>query len=47
MLNPTPHIAAVQLISNHVPSIIAFIERVADDEEHTDANVATCCGLLG
>ncbi|XP_064389350.1 importin subunit beta-1-like [Halichondria panicea] len=39
--------SAVQLISNHVPSIIAFIERVADDEEHTDANVATCCGLLG
>ncbi|KAJ8019665.1 Importin subunit beta-1 [Holothuria leucospilota] len=39
--------ADIQLIQPHVAHIVAFIEHIASDEDHTDSNVATCSGLIG
>jgi len=37
----------VELVKPYVQNIIAFIEQVAQDEDHTDGNVSACAGLLG
>jgi len=37
----------VMLVKPYIESIIVFIEQVAQDEDHTDSNVAACAGLLG
>jgi len=37
----------VELVKPYVQHIIAFIEQVAQDEDHTDSNVSACAGLLG
>jgi len=39
--------ADVNLIMPHVPHIIAFIEQIAADPEHSDAVVGATCGLIG
>ncbi|GAB1607726.1 importin subunit beta-1 isoform X1 [Argonauta hians] len=37
----------VNLIQPHVGHMISFIEHIAQDEDHSDSNVAACCGLIG
>jgi len=39
--------ADVHLIMPHVPHIMAFIEQIAEDQEHPDAVVGATCGLIG
>ena len=39
--------AELDLVFSHVSFIIAFIEQIAADEDHTDGNVAACTGLIG
>jgi len=39
--------ADVNLIMPHVPHIMAFIEQIAEDQEHPDAVVGATCGLIG
>ena len=39
--------ADVNLLQPHVPHILSYIERIANDEDHTDSVIAATCGLLG
>jgi len=39
--------ADVNLIFPHVPHMMAFIEQIAADPEHSDAVVGATCGLIG
>ena len=41
---PAPELALVQ---PHVPYIVTFMTAVAQDNEHSDGNVAACAGLVG
>lgn len=45
----TPEIIQAQFptIGASVPHMISFIEIIAIDEDHSDSNVASCCGLIG
>ena len=40
-------LAEVRLLALHVPFMLAFIEHVGNDDDHTDSNVAVAAGLLG
>lgn len=37
----------VNLLQPHVAHMISFIEHIAQDEDHSDSNIAACCGLIG
>mgnify|MGYP000660458737 CR=1 FL=1 len=37
----------VQLLSDHVPSIMEFVTRVASDSEKSDSVIASSAGLIG
>lgn len=39
--------ADLGLIQPHVAHMISFIEHIALDEDHSDSNIAACCGLIG
>ncbi|XP_022105978.1 importin subunit beta-1-like isoform X2 [Acanthaster planci] len=37
----------LEMVLTHVPFIVSFIEEIANDDDHTDGNVAACAGLIG
>lgn len=39
--------ADLAIISPHVAYMVSFIEHIASDPDHSDNNIASCCGLLG
>jgi hypothetical protein len=39
--------AAVNAIQSHVPHMMAFIEQISNDDEHTDSVLSASCGLIG
>ena len=40
-------LADVQLIKNHVSHVVAFIEHIYMDPDHSEDNLAASCGLIG
>ncbi|KAL3854848.1 hypothetical protein ACJMK2_014087 [Sinanodonta woodiana] len=43
----SPDNADLALLQPHVGHMISFIEHIALDEDHSDSNIAACCGLIG
>lgn len=43
---PTPS-SDVALLEPHLPYIIQFISKLADDKEKSDRIIVSCCGLIG
>jgi len=35
------------LVQPHIMHIIAFIELVSGDQDHSESNVSSACGLVG
>ena len=39
--------ADLSLVQPHILHIITFIEVIASDQDHSESNVASACGLIG